>query len=90
VCNVGLCKTYFKKVFNRGGYSVDTDYVNVPIFPDFVDDFPDFSPISCKLDNLTSHNFHMVCIHLFNKRLIEDWDLSDESSIDLFIVLKKV
>jgi len=24
----------------------NTDYVKVPIFPDFVDNFPDFSPIS--------------------------------------------
>jgi len=35
-----------------------TDYVKVPLFPDFVDDFPEFSPtyfftILCKLDNLT-------------------------------------
>jgi len=30
----------------RGGFSVQTDYVKVPIFPYFVDSFPDFSPIS--------------------------------------------
>jgi len=30
-------------------------------FPDFVDNFPDFSPISL-LDVLWNHNFHMVCI----------------------------
>jgi len=43
-----------------GGCSVNTDYVKVPIYPDFIDNFPDFSPIPlpyfpilCKLDNLT-------------------------------------
>jgi len=56
----------------RDGCSVNTDYVKVPIFPDFVDSFPDFSPISsphfailCKLDDLTelrNHNFQRVCI----------------------------
>jgi len=36
--------------------SVNIDDVKVPIFPDFVDNFPDFMkirPILCKLDNLT-------------------------------------
>jgi len=43
-----------------GDYSVNTDYVKVPIFPGFVDNFPSFPPISlsyfpilCKLDNFT-------------------------------------
>jgi len=30
----------------RGECSVNTDYVKFPIFPDAVDNFPDFSPIS--------------------------------------------
>jgi len=40
-----------------GGCSVNTDYVKVPIYPDFIDNFPDFAqllhyffayfPISC-------------------------------------------
>jgi len=40
----------------------------VPIFPDFVDNFPEFPyhyfPILCKLDNfiLWNHNFHIACI----------------------------
>jgi len=44
----------------RRGCSVSTDSVKDPIFPDFVDSFPDFTPISlpyfpilCKLNNLT-------------------------------------
>jgi len=44
----------------KGGCSVNTDYMYVPIFPDFVGNFLDFSPISlqyfpilCTLDNLT-------------------------------------
>jgi len=32
-------------VQTRGGCSVNTDYVKVPIFPDFVDNSPDFSTI---------------------------------------------
>jgi len=55
----------------RSRCSVKTGYVKVPIFPDFVRKFPEFSPISllyfpilCKLDNLAvwKHNFPMVCI----------------------------
>jgi len=42
----------------RGGYSDDTDYAKVPIFPDFVDNFvdnfPDFHLFLC--------NFHVICI----------------------------
>jgi len=61
---------YYIDVF-RGGCSFNTVYLKVPIFPDSVDNFPDFPPISftifyqilCKLDNtLWNHNFHMVCI----------------------------
>jgi len=33
------------KTSSRGGSSVNTDYVKVPIFPQFVDNFPDVSPI---------------------------------------------
>jgi len=29
-----------------GTDAVNTDYVKVPIFPDFIDKFPDFSPVS--------------------------------------------
>jgi len=29
-----------------GGWNVNTDYVKVPVFPDFVHNFPDFTPIS--------------------------------------------
>jgi len=34
----------YQSVKLRGGYSVNTDYVKVPIFPDFAENFPDFSP----------------------------------------------
>jgi len=27
---------------DRSGYSVNTDYMKVPTFPDFADNFPDF------------------------------------------------
>jgi len=48
-----------------------SDYVKVRIFPNFIDNFLDFSWIFLlyfsslfKLDNLTlwNHNFHIVCI----------------------------
>jgi len=56
-------------VYSRSGFSVNSGYVKAAIFPDFVENVPEFSPISlwyfpisCKLDN-----FHMVCICAPNK-----------------------
>jgi len=63
-------------VYSRSGFSVNSGYVKAAIFPDFVENVPEFSPISlwyfpilCKLDNSTlwNHNFHMVCICAPNK-----------------------
>jgi len=65
----------FKCLSNRlkTGCSVNTDCVKVPVFPDFVDNFPIFSPISLsyflilyKLDNLgESSGFFPILLIIF-------------------------
>jgi len=53
------------------GFSVNIDHVKLPIFPDFADNLPEFSPdfliifldiVYIRQSDLVNHNFHTICI----------------------------